>query len=101
MSKNPIVNAVVAAGYIFVVVSLMSWVTAPLRDKPDTFFAPITMLFVLTLSVAVMAYLFFYQPVLLLIDGKRKESAQYFLKTVGTFGLITGVVLLLLFLGVF
>lgn len=100
MVKNPLINALGAASYIFSVVIVMNWVTEPLRDKPDTFFAPIAALFVLTLSAAVMAYLFFYQPVLLLIEGKKKESVSYFVKTVGIFGSVTGVVLFLLFLGI-
>jgi hypothetical protein len=100
MTKNPVLNAVVAAAYIILVVSVMTYVTQPLRNTPDTFFAPITMLFVLTLSVAVMAFLFFYQPLLLLIDGKKKEALNLFAMTVGFFAIITLVVLVLLFLGV-
>ncbi len=101
MTKNPIINALSASAYIFLVVSVMTFVTRPLRDKPDTFFAPITVLFVLTLSVAVMAYLFFYQPLLLFIDGKKKEAVDLFVKTVGIFAALTIVVLILLFSGSF
>lgn len=100
MSKNPLINAASASAYIILVVSIMTFVTSPLRNKPDTFFAPITMLFVLTLSVAVMAYLFFYQPLLLLIDGKKKPAVDLFVKTVGIFAAITALVLVLLFSGV-
>jgi len=100
MSKNPIVNALSASVYIILVVSVMTFVTQPLRNKPDTFFAPITVLFVLTLSVAVMAFLFFYQPLLLFIDDKKKEAVNLFIKTVGIFAAITAVVLILLFSGV-
>jgi hypothetical protein len=32
-----------------------------------------------------MAYLFFYQPVLMLLDGKRAEAAKLFLGTVAIF----------------
>lgn len=101
MSKNPIVNALSASAYIFLVVSVMNFVTQPLRNKPDTIFAPITILFVLTLSVSVMAYLFFYNPLQLFIEGKKKEAVNLFVKTVGVFAAFTAVVLLLLFLGVF
>ena len=97
MSKNPIINALSASAYIIFVVSVMTFVTKPLRNKPDTFFAPVTVLFVLTLSVAVMAYLFFYQPVLLFIEGNKKEAVNLFVKTVGIFAAITAVVLILLF----
>jgi hypothetical protein len=97
MSKNPIVNSLSASAYIILVVSVMTFVTQPLKDKPDSFFAPITVLFVLTLSVAVMAYMFFYQPLLLFIEGKKKEAVNLFVKTVGIFAAITVVVLILLF----
>lgn len=99
MSKNPIINALSASTYIILVVSVMTFVTRPLRDKPDTFFAPVTVLFVLTLSVAVMAYLFFYQPLMLFIEGKKKEAVNLFIKTVGFFAAITVIVLILLFSG--
>ena len=100
MSKNPIINAFSASAYIILVVTVMTFVTQPLRNKPDTIFAPITVLFVLTLSVAVMAFLFFYQPLLLFIEGKKKEAVNLFVKTIGIFAVITAVVLILLFSGV-
>lgn len=99
MTKNPIINALSASVYIFLVVAVMTFVTQPLRNKPDTFFAPITVLSVLTLSVTVMAFLFFYQPFLLFIDGMKKEAVNLFAKTVGVFAAITLVALILLFSG--
>ncbi len=99
MTKNPVVNALSASAYIILVVSVMTAVTQPLKNKPDTFFAPITVLFVLTLSVAVMAFMFFYQPLLLFIEGKKKDAVNLFVKTVGIFAVITAVVLILLFSG--
>jgi hypothetical protein len=99
MSKNPIINALSASAYIILVVTVMTFVTSPLKNKPDTFFAPITMLFVLTLSVAVMAFLFFYQPLLLIIEGKKKEAVNLFIKTTGIFAVITTAILFLLYSG--
>ena len=99
MTRNPIINALSASAYIILVVSVMTFVTQPLKNKPDTFFAPITVLFVLTFSVAVMAFLFFYQPLLLLIDGKKKDAVTLFAKTVGIFAAITALVLTLLLVG--
>jgi len=100
MTKNPIINALSASAYIIFGVAIMTFVTQPLKNKPDTFLAPIVFLSLLTLSVAVMAILFFYQPLILFIEGKKKEAINLFVKTVGIFAAITTVVLILLFSGV-
>jgi len=100
MTKKPLINALGASVYIILVVTVMDFVTQPLKNKPDTFFAPITVLFVLTLSVTVMAYLFFYQPLQFFINGKKKEAVDLFVKTVGIFAVFTVVVLILLFFGI-
>jgi len=100
MTKKPLINALGASVYIILVVTVINFVTQPLKNKPDTFFAPITVLFVLTLSVTVMAYLFFYQPLQFFINGKKKEAVDLFVKTVGIFAVFTVVVLILLFFGI-
>jgi len=96
MFKNPIINAISASAYIILGVTIMTFVTQPLKNKPDTFFAPVVFLSLLTLSVAVMAFLFFYQPLLLFIEGKKKEAVDLFIKTVGIFAGFTAVALILL-----
>lgn len=99
MTKNPFINALCASGYIILGVTIMTFVTQPLKNKPDTFFVPIVILSLLTLSVAVMAFLFFYQPVMLFIDGKKKQAVNLFLQTVGIFAALTSIALILLFSG--
>ena len=100
MSKNPLINALGASSYILLVVTVMNFVSHTLRNKPDTFFAPVVLLSLATLSAAVMAYVFFYYPVQLLIEGKKKQAVSLFVQTVGIFGIITIVALILLFSGV-
>lgn len=100
MTKNPVFNAIGASMYITLVVSVMNYASRTLRNKPDTFFAPVVLLSLLTLSVSVMAYLFFYQPLQLFISGKKKEAVNLFVQTVGIFGAITVTELILLFSGV-
>lgn len=100
MTKNPALNALGASGYIVLVVSVMNYVSQTQRHKPDTFMAPLLVIFMLTLSVAVMAYMFFYTPLMLYIDGKKKQAAQLFLQTLGSFAAFTGLVLVVLFSGV-
>jgi hypothetical protein len=100
MSKNPIINALGASAYIILIVTLMNFIMKTQSHKPDTIFAPMTVLSLLTLSAAVMIYVFFYQPLQFLIDGKKKEALNLFVKTIGVFAAFTGVVLILLFSGV-
>ncbi|HAP37379.1 hypothetical protein A2574_03255 [Candidatus Shapirobacteria bacterium RIFOXYD1_FULL_38_32] len=99
MSKNPFINALSASAYIILGVIVMNFVTEPLKNKPDTFFAPVVFLSLLTLSVAVMAFLFFYQPLQLFIDGQKKEAVNLFIKTTGIFAIITAIALILLSAG--
>jgi len=99
MSKNPLINALSASAYIILGVTIMTFVSQPLKNKPDTFFTPVVFLSLLTLSVAVMAFIFFYQPLLLFIEGKKKEAVNLFVKTTAIFAAITIVALILLFSG--
>lgn len=96
MTKNPLINALCASGYIILIITVMTFVTKPLQNKPDTFFTPVVFLSLLTLSVTVMAFLFFYQPLMLFIEGKKKSAVNLFTKTVGVFAIITTISLILL-----
>lgn len=100
MSKNPLVNALVAILYIVFIASIMFYGTKNLGPA-NSIIAPVAVVSLFTLSAAVMGYLFCYQPGMLYFDGKKKEAIKLFLQTVGIFGGITVVILLLLFTGVF
>lgn len=79
----------------------MNFVSKTQGDKPDTILAPITFISVFTLSAAIMAFIFFYQPLQLLIDGKKKEAVNLFIRTIGVFAGVTILALTLVLLGVF
>jgi len=95
MTKNPLYNALCAILYIVGVVSLVFLASSGVLGEKESIFIPMGMLALLVLSVSVMAYLFFYQPVLLLLDGEREKAAKLFLQTVGIFAGATAVVLLI------
>lgn len=83
MSKNPILNALVAFGYITLVASIMYYLPDPLPEV-DAFMLPIPIiafLSLLVLSVAFMSYAFFYQPVRFLFEQKYKEAGILFIST--------------------
>lgn len=94
MRPNPYRNALLAIAYISGVALLIRHISSLHHDSPDNLSGTIAFLSLLVCSVATMAFLFFYHPLALLIEGKTKESASFFLKTLGTFAVITALVLL-------
>ncbi len=99
MTQNPFVNALAAIAYIVLIASIMFYGTKTLGPA-DSIVAPVAMVSLFTLSAAVMGYLFCYQPIQLYFEGKKKKAVDLFLQTVGVFGGITALTLLLLFSGV-
>lgn len=96
MTKNPLLNALAASLYIILVASIMFY--GPRNSgAEDSIIAPIAIISLFTLSAAVMGYLFIYQPLLLLLENKKKEAVQLFLKTVFVFAGLTLIALALLF----
>lgn len=98
--KNPVINALAAATYIGLVVALLNFVSQTKSNTPDTAFAPVAFLSLLTLSASVMAYLFFYQPLILILDGKKKQAVQHITHMIAVFAAFTGVVWGLMLAGV-
>jgi predicted membrane channel-forming protein YqfA (hemolysin III family) len=94
MTQNPIYNALAALVYIIAIVLGLTYMST-IQTKIDVLIMPIIMLSLLVLSVSVMAYIFGYQPLVLFLDNKRKEAISLFLKTVGIFGGITLIIIVI------
>jgi hypothetical protein len=62
---------------------------------------PMVMLSLLSLSVAVMACIFFYQPVQMYLDGQKPQAAKLLLQTIGYFAGITALFIACLLLSAF
>jgi hypothetical protein len=99
MTKNPFINAISATVYITAVATI-PFFGKDLFGSGKSFLIPIAMLSLFTLSAAVMGYLFLYQPLLLLLDGHKKDAVKLFLQTIATFAGITVVLFVLLHFGV-
>jgi len=97
MSRNPYINALAATAYIVFVVLLITYGPAYVRDRPDTILAPMAMLSLLVFSVAFMGYLFFLQPIQMFLEGQKREAVELFTKTLGSFAVITGIILTIAF----
>lgn len=100
MTKNPYLNAGSALAYISLVALMMNYATKYASSRPDKLLDPIAFLSLFSLSAAVMAFLFFYQPVQLYFDGKKKQALDLFLKTLGSFAVITLILLVVVFSGI-
>lgn len=97
MTKNPFYNALAALVYILAIVLGMTAMSG-IQNSVNEFVMPLIMLSLLTLSVAVMAFIFGYQPLTLFLDGKKEKAVKLFLKTVVIFGGITfGIILIYYF----
>ena len=97
MTKNPYLNAVFAGLYIVFVVLLITYGPIFAREKPDTIFAPMAVLSLFVLSVIFMGYVFFFRPVSMYMEGQKHEAVELFTKTLVTFAVITGIVVLIAF----
>lgn len=86
---NPFLSAVAASAYICAFVLLIIARQPPIEHTVVPILAPVLFLSILVLSVSVMAFLFFYQPMILVLDGKRTEAVRYFARAVGTFAVLT------------
>jgi hypothetical protein len=95
MKWNPFINAAAASAYIGAVALFMQFIQSLRHDTPDTLLDGMGVISLFVFSAAVMAFLFFYEPVRRLIENKKAEAVSYFLKTLGIFGVITIIVLTL------
>ncbi len=99
MTKNPFYNALAASGYIVFVAGIIFTLTKTASDQPDNnFLIPIFMLSLLVLSVTTMSFIFFYQPVFLLLKGEQKTAVNLFLKTLAYFAVFTVIAFAVMFL---
>jgi hypothetical protein len=97
MKQKPLTNSLLATLYISLI-SLIFFLGNTLKIGNQPILAPIALISLFTLSAAVMAYLFIYQPIVLYLDGKKKLAVNFFLKTTFIFALTTLGLFLLLFL---
>jgi hypothetical protein len=94
MKLNPYLTAALASSYIGATALFIHFISGIRHDTPDTIIDGMAFISLFVFSAAVMAFIFFYQPTILLIANKKEEAITYFLKTLGTFGAITILVLI-------
>jgi hypothetical protein len=96
MTTNPFYNALFAISYIVCLVTGVNLVATNLEGViQETILLPMGALGVLVFSVALMGYLFFFQPLMMILDGKRQEGVKLFLQTAAIFAAATALVILI------
>lgn len=77
-----------AAGAVIYIVAILSFLLfSKFFDSPDfpEFFGPILLLSLLVISVATMGGLFFLKPLMLFVEGQKKEAVLFLTFTMGWF----------------
>jgi len=92
MKKQSFLHALATLVYITFVSTLMQN-GERLLGKTDNFFSPIIFLLLFTLSAIIVSALIVGKPIMLYLDGKKKEAVGFFLHTVGWMAGFTVVVL--------
>lgn len=96
MTKNPLLNALSATGYIALVVSLIFY-GPKFEHEVNGIIVPIVILSLFVLSAAMMSTIFFYQPIRMYLNGEKEPAFDLFLKTLVIFASVT----VLIFSGIF
>jgi hypothetical protein len=86
--KQGILNSVIAVVYISCIASLLNNGEKVFGDGKSVLI-PIFMLSLLVLSAAIMGLLIFGRPVMLYLDGLKKEAVKLLFYTIGGLFLIT------------
>lgn len=92
--KKPFLHAFSAGVYIVLIVSIINFFDG--GTKEDTILAPIVMLSLLVLSVAFMAFVFFYEPIRMYGDGDKSGALEFFGKTLASFACLVVLFALIL-----
>jgi uncharacterized membrane protein len=99
MTRNPVLNAVSAVGYILLVALFIS-LAPQFIPEPTNPLAPIAgFLSLFVFSAAVMGYLIIGMPLRLFLEGEKKNAVELFVRTLLAFA-ITAALLFIVAMGI-
>jgi hypothetical protein len=91
--KQSFAYAALAILYVTLVATFLQNAEGLIGDQEDTILAPISFLLLLVVSAATMGVLIFGKPVMLYIDGKKKEGVMMIAGTIGFLAFFTALLL--------
>ncbi|MFA5857333.1 MAG: hypothetical protein WC867_08275 [Candidatus Pacearchaeota archaeon] len=86
--KRALIDAIGTTSYIILIVLFISSLEV-FSSKKDIIIIPMAMLLLFVCSAAITGFLVFGKPVMLYIDGKKKEAVSLLVYTLGILFLIT------------
>lgn len=95
IAKTSLIDATLAALYVFVLSLLMSNNQVIFKGSPE-FLIGVAMLLVFVISATIMGYLVLGKPILMYVDGAKKEAVKLFYLTVTWLILIASVIFICL-----
>jgi len=87
--KRAFIDSLGTAAYIILVVSLIFSLRSFLPEPEDAIIIPIAMLLLFVCSAAITGFLVFGKPIMLYLDGKKREAVSLLSYTLGILVLIT------------
>lgn len=95
--KNALLDALGTFVYVVLVASLMSYLQANYQDMNDiVLITPIAMLMLFVFSAALTGFLVFGRPILMYLDGKKKDALSLLFWTLVFLFAITFIVFFVL-----
>lgn len=86
--KRALIDSLGTVVYILIIVSFI-FSLQNFQEAEDTILIPITMLMLFVCSAAITGFLVFGKPVMLYIDGKKREAISLLGYTIGILALLT------------
>lgn len=87
--KNALIDAIGTTLYVVLVASFMFYLQGNAPKGINTIFIPIAMLLLFVVSAAITGILVFGKPIMMYLDGKRKEAISLIGYTLGFLFIIT------------
>lgn len=94
--KRAIINAVGTAAYIVLIASFLFFLQSSFSEQEDTVITTVSALLLFVCSAAITAFLVFGKPVMLYVDGKRREAVSLLGYTIGILLILTVIAFILL-----
>jgi hypothetical protein len=94
IAKQSLSYAALAVLYVVVVTTIMNNAEKIFGQEDKNVLAPIAFLLLLVVSAATMGMLVFGKPVMLYIDGKKREAVSMVFYTIGSLAIFIALILL-------